>query len=135
MSGGIARDRSTTAQRSRQGSKTAAGRKCSPRERADLDGENGVVAWVDKASPPFLVDSMGGPSVEGHAVMDLEGARAARIWIAACSHRLQRCWRTVAPEQLEEVAETLWADERLRALDPDIAAAAWLLRGIPDHSH
>ncbi len=53
MSGGIARDRSTTAQRSRQGSKTAAGRKRSPRERADLDGENGVVAWVDTASPAF----------------------------------------------------------------------------------
>jgi hypothetical protein len=52
VSGGIARDRSTTAQRSRQGSKTAAGRKRSHRERADLDGENGVVAWVDKASPP-----------------------------------------------------------------------------------
>jgi hypothetical protein len=46
VSGGIARDRSTTAQRSRQGSKTAAGRKRSPRERADLDGENDVVAWV-----------------------------------------------------------------------------------------
>jgi hypothetical protein len=52
VSGGIARDRSTTAQRSCQGSKTAAGRKRSPRERADLDGENGVVAWVDTASAP-----------------------------------------------------------------------------------
>jgi hypothetical protein len=52
VSGGIARDRSTTPQRSSQGSQTAAGRKRSPRERADLDGENGVVAWVDTASPP-----------------------------------------------------------------------------------
>jgi hypothetical protein len=52
VSGGIARDRSTTPQRSRQGSKTAAGRKRSPRERADLDGETDVVAWVDTASPP-----------------------------------------------------------------------------------
>jgi hypothetical protein len=43
----------TTAQRSSQGSKTAAGRKRSPRERADLDGENGVVAWVVTASPPY----------------------------------------------------------------------------------
>ena len=51
VSGGIARDRSTTAQRSSQGSQTAAGRKRSPRERADLDGENDVVAWVDTASP------------------------------------------------------------------------------------
>ncbi len=150
VSGGIARDRSTTVQRSRQGSKTAAGRKRSLRERADLDGENGVVAWVDTASPtPRLVDFMGGPPDEGHtkagieccmpiqyyAAMDPEGVRAPRIWIAACSHRLQRRWRTVAPEQLEEVAETLWADERLRALDPDIAADEWLRRGIPDHSH
>jgi hypothetical protein len=37
---------------SRQGSKTAHGRKRSPRECADLDGENVVVAWVDTASPP-----------------------------------------------------------------------------------
>jgi hypothetical protein len=51
VSGGIARDRSTTAQRSRQGSQTAEGRKRSHGERADLDGENGVVAWVDTASP------------------------------------------------------------------------------------
>jgi hypothetical protein len=51
VSGGIARDRSTTAQRSRQGSKTAAGRKRSPRERADLDGENGVVAYESTARP------------------------------------------------------------------------------------
>ena len=53
VSGAIARDRSTTAQRSCQGSKTAAGRKRSPRERADLDGENDVVAWVDTAGPPI----------------------------------------------------------------------------------
>jgi hypothetical protein len=53
VSGGIARDRSTTAQRSRQGSKTAEGRKRSLGERADLDGENGVVAWVDTASPTW----------------------------------------------------------------------------------
>lgn len=67
--------------------------------------------------------------------MDSEGARVARIWIAACSHRLQRRWRSVAPEQLEELAETLWADEHLRALDPDVAADEWLRRGIPDHPH
>ena len=57
VSGGIARDRSTTAQRSCQGSKTAAGRKRSPRERADLDGENDVVAWVDTASPPSAIQA------------------------------------------------------------------------------
>ena len=37
---------------SRQGSKTARGRKRSHRERADLDGENVVVALVDTVSPP-----------------------------------------------------------------------------------
>ena len=42
---------------SSQGSKTAAGRKRSPRERADLDGENDVVAWVDTASPPYASHS------------------------------------------------------------------------------
>lgn len=67
--------------------------------------------------------------------MDPEGARAARIWIAACSHRLQRRWRTVAPEQLEEVAETLCTDERFRALDPDITAAGWLRQEILDQPH
>src|SRR5690606_20044772 len=50
VSGGIARDRSTTTQRSRQGSKTTAGRERSRSEGADLDGENVVVAWVDTAS-------------------------------------------------------------------------------------
>ena len=36
---------------SRQGSKTTAGRKRTQSERADLDGEHVVVAWVDTASP------------------------------------------------------------------------------------
>ena len=48
------------------------------------------------------------------------------IWIAVCAHRLQFRWRTVAPEQLDEVAAELWADERLRGLPPDAAAVAWL---------
>jgi hypothetical protein len=52
VSGGIARDRSTTTHLGSQGSKTAAGRKRSRCERAELDSENGVGAWVDKASPP-----------------------------------------------------------------------------------
>ena len=55
----------------------------------------------------------------------------ARVWIAACSHRLQRQWRTVDPVTLEDVASELWADERLRALDPVEAAAAWLRQGLP----
>jgi len=50
----------------------------------------------------------------------------AEIWIAACAHSLQRQWRTVEPEQLEEVAADLWRDERLRMLAPREAAATWL---------
>ena len=55
----------------------------------------------------------------------------ARVWIAACSHRLQRQWRTVDPDTLEDVASELWGDERLLALDPVEAAAEWLRQGMP----
>ena len=48
------------------------------------------------------------------------------IWIAACAHVLQRHWRTVDPEQLEEVAGELWRDERLQGLGPAEAAVQWL---------
>ena len=48
------------------------------------------------------------------------------LWIAACAHHLQRQWRTVDPDQLEEVAGDLWRDERLRALPPSEAARVWL---------
>lgn len=47
-------------------------------------------------------------------------------WIACCAHRLQRRWRTVDPEQLDEVAADLWEDEVLREMPPDAAAVAWL---------
>jgi hypothetical protein len=50
----------------------------------------------------------------------------APVWIAACAHRLQRRWRTVDPSELENVAQTLWADERLRQMNPDEAARIWL---------
>ena len=46
----------------------------------------------------------------------------AEIWIAACAHALQRHWRTVDPEQLEELARDLWRDERLRGMSPNEAA-------------
>ena len=48
------------------------------------------------------------------------------VWIAACAHRLQQQWRTVDPEQLEEVAGDLWRDARLRSMEPGDAAQAWL---------
>ena len=50
----------------------------------------------------------------------------APVWIAACAHRLQQQWRTVDPDQLEELAGDLWRDERLRTMSPDEAASAWL---------
>lgn len=48
------------------------------------------------------------------------------IWIAVCAHRLKRQWRTVDTELLDEVAEDLWADERLREMEPTAAASQWL---------
>jgi hypothetical protein len=50
----------------------------------------------------------------------------ADLWIAACAHRLQRQWRTVDPETLEEVAADLWRDPRLSSMAPAEAAARWL---------
>lgn len=48
------------------------------------------------------------------------------IWTAACAHRLQRHWRTIHPDVLQEVAGELWDDEYLRGLMPDAAAVTWL---------
>jgi hypothetical protein len=48
------------------------------------------------------------------------------VWIAACAHALQQRWRTVDPAQLEEVADDLWQNERLRAMPPRQAAESWL---------
>ena len=57
-------------------------------------------------------------------VADMETTE--EIWIAACAHALQRHWRTVDPEQLEEVASDLWRDQLLRELTPGEAATRWL---------
>lgn len=51
---------------------------------------------------------------------------SAREWIARCSQRLQEHWRTIDPERLDDVASDLWADERLRRMDPAAAAEEWL---------
>ena len=48
------------------------------------------------------------------------------IWIAACAHELQRRWRTIDPEQLEELATDLWRVVELRVLSPAQAAKTWL---------
>lgn len=47
-------------------------------------------------------------------------------WIAVCAHQLQRQWRTVDPDQLDELAADLWRDARLRDLAPAQAAVEWL---------
>lgn len=57
------------------------------------------------------------------------------IWIYYCAKRLKQHWRTVDPEQLEELAADLAGDASLRALSP-IAAAALFLEPVtlPDGS-
>lgn len=51
---------------------------------------------------------------------------ARHYWVAVAAHRLQFRWRTVAPEQLEELADTLWHDDELRDLEPERAVDRWL---------
>ena len=48
------------------------------------------------------------------------------IWIYYCALQLKRHWRTVDPDQLEELAADLDRGPRLRALSPQAAAALWL---------
>lgn len=48
------------------------------------------------------------------------------LWIRACVVQLQRQWRTVDPEVLEDLAHDLARDERLRAMEPGKAALDWL---------
>lgn len=50
----------------------------------------------------------------------------ANVWTAACAHRLQQRWRTVDPVVLEEVADDIWHDQRLREMPPADAAVEWL---------
>jgi hypothetical protein len=47
-------------------------------------------------------------------------------WLAACAHGLQRHWRTVEPDFLQEVARDLWRNEKLRTMPPLEAAQKWL---------
>jgi len=48
------------------------------------------------------------------------------MWIYYCAKRLKLHWRTVDPEQLEELAADLAKDDRLRSLSPQAAAALFL---------
>ena len=56
-------------------------------------------------------------------------------WIAVCARRLQKQWRTVDPEVLDEVAGDLWTEEGLREMAPDVAAVAWLEPVMSDKPH
>ena len=53
-------------------------------------------------------------------------------WIAVAAHRLRFRWRTIAPEQLEELADTLWCDDDLRELEPERAVDCWLRPIVPN---
>lgn len=56
-------------------------------------------------------------------------ALPAGVWISLCAERLRQQWRTVALEQLEDVAHALWQDERWRREPPGDAAEGWLRLG------
>lgn len=48
------------------------------------------------------------------------------MWVYYCAKRLKMHWRTVDPVQLDELAEGLAKDARLRGMSPQAAAALWL---------
>jgi hypothetical protein len=48
------------------------------------------------------------------------------MWVYYCAKRLKMHWRTVDPAQLDELAEDLAKDVRLRGMSPQAAAALWL---------
>ncbi|MDM0116230.1 hypothetical protein QTI66_29110 [Variovorax sp. J22R133] len=56
----------------------------------------------------------------------LDPSRHEQLWIGACAHQLQRRWRTVDPDDLEDLAASLARDPALRALSPAEAAGVWL---------
>jgi hypothetical protein len=53
-------------------------------------------------------------------------------WTAKVSARLQLQWPSVDPVRLDDLAEDLWRDEQLRALEPDDAARRWLQPVVGD---
>ena len=68
MPGGIARSLRVMAQRSGQGSKTAAKAASAAQMRADLDGENGVARWVQQQASSTTVQ-----------ILRLGGARSGNL--------------------------------------------------------
>ncbi len=55
----------------------------------------------------------------------------AQQWEERCARRLQQQWPGVGRDDLLHVAESLWAEEKWRAMDPAEAAVQWLAQGIP----
>ena len=85
MPGGIARSLRVTAQRSGQGSKTAAEAASAAQMRADLDGENGVARWVQQQT-----------SLPTAQMLRLGGARSGN-WRFRTTERL---WRRTPAESI-----------------------------------
>jgi hypothetical protein len=48
------------------------------------------------------------------------------MWIYYCARQLKMHWRTVDPDQLEELANDLAQEPKLRQLSPQAAAAKWM---------
>ena len=48
------------------------------------------------------------------------------LWIFYCAKRLKMHWRTVSPEQLEELAADLALEPHLREMSQQAAAVMWL---------
>ena len=48
------------------------------------------------------------------------------MWIYYCARQLKMHWRTVDPDQLEELANDLAQEPNLRQLSPQAAAAKWM---------
>jgi len=65
---------------------------------------------------------VGGPI---HIVMDHDDI-PTDIWIFYCVRQLKMHWRTVDPEQLEELAADLAREPHLRQMSPQAAAAKWM---------
>lgn len=56
-------------------------------------------------------------------------------WVAIAAHRLHYRWRSVHPDQLDEVAAELWRDEHLRGLEPVQAVDTWLTPILTSQPH
>ncbi len=93
MPGGIARSLRVTAQRSGQGSKTAAKAASAAQVRADLDGENGVARWVQQQASPHCPDAPIGRS--GFRTSEIPGDGATQA-AHTSRERCQPCLRLIS---------------------------------------